>query len=200
MKNITLFLIAALISCSIYSQTNEKMKEIPKYKHAVIMNHNIIINVGAEEIYNFIADEFSKVYTKTSNGHEYFTVRGGGEMQVGSIIDCKETADNQSIVHKYVVSEMIENERIFYYSKPSYSNTQLKKKIIEGQSNTYVYWDFKEKNDKETAVTIYIIVQFKNGFEKFLINNLFNGLKPWKKHCVEEMEGFKHVITEQINH
>lgn len=199
MKKISLFIISVLINYSIYSQNNDFMKEIPEYKNSVVISYTINVPLNVDEVYRFITEDFSDAYTLTSNAHHYFTIQGGGKMKVGSIINCSEKVENQSILHEYIVGEMIENERIFYYSKPSYSKTQLKKKVIEGQSNTYVYWDLNKKNDKETYVTISIVIQFKNGFEKFLINSLVNGLRPWREHCVEEMQGFKNVITEKIN-
>jgi len=197
MKKMNLLMTTFLIYCPIFSNNFHEMKEIPKYKNAVKISHTIIVPFRANEIYNFLVNDFSDVYSLTSEGHEYFKIRGGGEMKTGSIIDCAETADNQSILHEYIVEEMIANKRIFYYSKPTCAKTQLKRRVIEGESNTYVYWDLKQLHNGATSVTLTIIIQFRNGFEKFFINSVVNGLKPWKEHCVEEMEGFKSVLINQ---
>lgn len=199
MKKICFIIISVFVNGSIYSQINEISKEIPRYKNSVVISHTVNIPVSVDKVYSFIVNDFPDIYTLTSNAHHYFIIKDGGGIEVGSIINCSERVENQSILHEYIVGEMIENERIFYYSEPSYSKTQLKKKVIEGLSNTYVYWDLNKKNDEETYVTISIIIQFKNRFEKFLINNLVNGLRPWREHCVEEMIGFKNVITARIN-
>lgn len=197
MKKMNLLMATVLIYCPIFSQNFNEMKEIPKYKNAVEISHTIIVPFSPNEVYNFLINDYSNVYSLTSEGHEYFKIRGGGEMKKGSIIDCAEFAENQSIVHEYMVEEMIANKRIFYYSKPTFAKTQLKRRVIEGESNTYVYWDLKQLPDGATSVTLTIIIQFRNGFEKFFINTLINGLRPWKEHCIDEMEGFKPVLINQ---
>jgi len=198
MKKINLFLIAALISSSIYSQKNENMKVIPEYRSAVKKSYTITVPGSTESVYNFIINDFSELYRETSEAHDYFTIRGGGAMKPGCIIDCAEAVKNQSIVHEYVVEEMVKNTSIFYYSKPSRSIARIGKKEIEGTSNVYVYWHLEEMNENETKVKFTVFTQFNSLFEKFMINSVLGKFKPWKKHFIEEMEGFKSVYTNKI--
>jgi|GEM_PF-2409536 len=198
MKKLYLFLITALISCSVYSQKNENVKEIPKHKSAVKKIYNITVPGSAEKVYNFIINDFSRIYRETSDAHDYFIIRGGGAMKPGCIIDCAEAVKNQSIVHEYVVEEMKKNKSIYYYSKPSRSIAKVGKKEIEGESNVYVYWLLEEINGSETKVTFTVITQFNSSFEKFMINSVLGKYRPWKKHFIEEMEGFKSVYTKKI--
>ncbi|MCD4729577.1 MAG: hypothetical protein K8R74_03175, partial [Bacteroidales bacterium] len=86
MKNMYLLAIAILICNSINTKKDESMKEIPKYKNSVKMSHTITVPIEIEKCFSFIINDFSEAYSKTSKGHEYFTIRNGGEMKIGSII------------------------------------------------------------------------------------------------------------------
>ena len=67
-------------------------------------------------------------------------------------------------------------------------------KTLESKSNTYVYYDFKKTDLNQTNIKITIGIQFNSFFEKFF-SQLFGGIIPWKKHCVEEMEGLRKVLS-----
>ena len=169
------------------------MNEIPKHKNTVFISHSIIVQKNIKASFDFIINDLTKVYTQLSKGHKYFKTESGNKLTIGEIINCAETAGNQSIKHKYVVDEIIENERIQYYSKPSLVSVKLPWKTIESKSNTYVYYDFEKINLNQTNIKITIGIQFSSFFEKFF-SQLFGGLIPWKKHCVEEMENLRKIL------
>ena len=172
------------------------MLPIPNLPNTVIIQHSICVPFPVEKVFRFfIENNLSKVYSEIAEGHDYFTLRKGSELEVGSIIDCRESAANQSIIHEYHVTDIKDNERIEYSSKPSRSKTKLPWKVIESKSNTYVYYDFEINNESETLIRLTIGIQFLTKIEKIMAT-LFGGLSPWKKHCREEMEGLKTVMVD----
>lgn len=174
------------------------MKEIIKLKDSVIIQRDFNVPFQRNRVFNyFIENNLSKVYSKISVGHKYFTLRDGNKLQVGSIIDCEEEAGNQTIRHKFLISEISENDRIYYYSNPSEVKIKTPYKIIESTSNTHVYYDFNEKDDGTTDVRLTIMIQFNNKFEYFF-SKLFGGVAPWEKHASEEMLGLKECIVSGI--
>ncbi len=171
------------------------MKTIPKLNPIVYISHSILVSLTIKTSFDFIINDLSKYYSDISKGHEYFKIKNGEKLQIGSIIDCSETAGNQSIMHEYHVNEISPNERIAYYSKPSLVKIKLPWKTIDSKSNTYVYYDFNEIEKDKTEIRLTIGVQFSSAFEK-LFSQVFGGLIPWKKHCIEEMEGLKRILNE----
>jgi len=169
---------------------------IPKHKKTVFISHSIEVQKTVKDSFDFIINDLTKVYSQLSKGHEYFKTESGNNISLGEAIHCAETAGNQSIKHKYVVDKMIENKRIQYYSKPSLVSIKLPWKTVESKSNTYVYWDFEKKDLNKTKIKITIGIQFSSFFEKFF-SQLLGGIIPWKKHCVEEMEGLKRLLSHE---
>jgi hypothetical protein len=174
------------------------MREIPNLANTTIIQHSISILFEITKVFNFfINNNLSKHYQSISKGHKYFNLRKGEKIEVGSIIDCEESASNQSIKHEYHVSDIINNERISYYSKPSCLKIKLPWKVIASKSNTYVYYDFDSDNNCNTNIRLTIGIQFSSKFEQVL-STIFGGLTPWKKHCVEEMEGLKKILIDTL--
>ena len=174
------------------------MLSIPELPNTVVIQHTISVPFPIERVFGFfIKNNLSKIYTEIAKGHDYFTLRDGSELKIGSIIDCRESAANQSITHEYHVTDIKANERIAYSSKPSRSKIKMLWKVIESKSNTYVYYDFEKNNESETSIRLTIGIQFLNKIEKIMAT-LFGGLTPWKKHCYEEMEGLKAVMVDIV--
>jgi hypothetical protein len=172
------------------------MLSIPKLPNTVVLQHSICVPFPVERVFGFfIKNNLSKIYSEIAKGHDYFTLRKGSELKVGSIIDCRECTSNQSIIHEYHVTDIKDNERIGYSSKPSWSKIKLPWKVVESKRNTHVYYDFEINNESETLIRLTIGIQFLNKIEKIMAT-LFGGLTPWKKHCREEMEGMKTVMVD----
>ena len=89
------------------------MKETPQLMNMVNIQYTVIVPLGINKVFEFfINNNVSKYYPLMSKGHKYFTLREGERMEIGSIIDCEESAGNQTIKHEYYVAEIIKNERI----------------------------------------------------------------------------------------
>jgi hypothetical protein len=170
------------------------MKEIPEFMNMVKIQYTINVPVGINKVFEFFTNNnLPKYYSSIAKGHKYFTLRQGEKIEIGSIIDCEETAGSQTIRHEYYVSEIINNERIHYYSKPSLIKIKLPWKTIESKSNSLIFYDFEEYRNITTNIRITIGIQFLSKGEK-IFSTLVGGLEPWKKHCVEEMEGLKNIL------
>jgi len=169
------------------------MREIPDIKNTVFISSTISSEMSIEDSFQFIIGKLGSYYNELSEGHEYFKIVNGDRLEVGSKIECSERAGNQSILHDYIVHEIIQNDRIHYSSKPSLVKVTFPWATINSKSNTYVYYDFAEKEDGTTSIRLTIGIQFKNVFEK-LFSHMFLGILPWKKHCLEEMKGLKQIL------
>lgn len=168
------------------------MNDITPQKNTVYISHTIHTDAQISKAFQFITSEMNTYYPQLAQGHEYFRITNGDTLQMGSIIECAESAGNQTITHMYSVNEIIPGERIQYSSTPSHVKIRLPWKTIESTSNTYVYYDF-DHNEGKTAVRLTIGIQFSNAFER-IFSQLTGGLAPWKKHCKEEMEGLKKLL------
>lgn len=175
------------------------MSEKADLKNTSFISHSISVPFEAHDVFDFfIGNKISKYYSDLSRGHKYFRLRSGDRLEVGSVIDCEETAGNQSIKHEYHVSEILANERICYSSKPSLLKIKFPWKEIDSRSNTYVRYDFERDENSGTAVSLTIGIQFSTKFEQ-VFSSFFGGIVPWKKHCVEEMEGLKKVLMNVLS-
>ncbi|MBN2257577.1 MAG: hypothetical protein JW704_07110 [Anaerolineaceae bacterium] len=170
------------------------MRSVQKIPNAINLDHEITVNMDVESTYRFIINNLSKEYPNLAKGHEYFRIINKPKIEEGAIIECLESAGNQTIQHKYVVKELVENQRISYESKPSKVMVKIPGRTIESTSNTYVYYDFEKEEDSKTNIRLTITVQFANIFEK-AFSQITGGMKPWKNHCIEEMEGLRQRIN-----
>jgi len=169
------------------------VREIPSIKNAVYISHTIYTTQDISEAFQYLINNISTHYSELAKGHEYFRIINGDKLEVGSIIECAERAGNQAIMHKYIVNEIIPDERIQYASTPSYVKVRLPWKTIESTSNSYVYYDFARFGESGTEIRLTIGIQFSNAVEK-VFSQITGGLIPWKKHCLEEMEGLKQLL------
>lgn len=175
------------------------MRTIPKLQNTVFIDHRICIPFPIDRTFDFfVNNNLSTHYSSLSRGHDYFSLRKGTRLEVGSIIDCEESAGNQSIRHEYHVSDIIVNDRIAYHSNPSYVKVKLPWKVIDSKSNTYVYYDFDRQLPDQTTIRLTIGIQFSSQAEK-LFSVVFGGIAPWKKHCIEEMQNLKDVMIRTLS-
>ena len=174
------------------------MKEIPKMKNTVLISSTISTKRSSEDCFRFVTDKLPEYYGDISDGHEYFRVVSGKPLAVGEKIECAEKAGNQSITHEYIVHEVTQNDRIHYSSNPSLVKIKLPWTTIDSKSNTYVYYDFDRDSQGNCLIRLTIGIQFQNISEK-MFSQLFMGIIPWKKHCLEKMNGLKQVLEKNIN-
>lgn len=168
---------------------------MPSKKNTVYISHTILATQDISKAFQYLINNISTHYSELAKGHEYFRIINSDKLEVGSIIECAERAGNQSIMHKYIVNEIIPDERIQYSSTPSYVKVRLPWKTIESTSNSYVYYDFDRFGETGTEIRLTIGIQFFNVFEK-IFSQITRGLIPWKKHCMEEMEGLKQLLEQ----
>lgn len=174
------------------------IKPIPKLENTVFFHHEITVPISIEQVFQFfINNHFCEHYQEISEAHEYLTLREGETLKVGSVLDCAESVSNQSVIHEYVVSEISDNARISYYSKPSLIKIKLPWKVIDSKSNTYCFFDFVSVDALTTTIRLTVGIQFFSKFEK-MFSVLTGGIGPWKKHCVEEQEGLKKLLYQQL--
>ena len=174
------------------------MKEIPKTKNAAFISSTISTKISIEDSFRFVKERLPEYYQKLPDGHEYFRVVSGNPLAVGEKIEYAEKAGNQSILHDYIVHEVTRNDRIHHSSRPSLVRVKLPWATIDSKSNTYVYYDFDRDSQGNCLIRLTIGIQFQNISEK-MFSQLFMGIIPWKKHCLEKMNGLKQVLEKNIN-
>lgn len=191
----TRFLMPLLMFISINLNANNMNNNDEKLgiKHAAILIRTVKINKPVDCVYNYIIYNLKDNYKAMADGHIKYELLNSEYLQVGTEIDCREKAANQTVHHIYKVQKLIPNEHIFYLSSPSKIYIELPWKTIESKSNTYCYYNFKTIDANTTSLQLIIAIQFDNDFQKFY-STLFGGITPWKKHQKEELEKLKELI------
>jgi len=169
------------------------MRELPRLKNTVFITTTISTTKSVDDCFLFIIESLPEYYKELSSGHDYFRTVSGNSLSPGEKIECSEKAGNQSIVHNYIVDEVIPNIRVHYSSRPSFVKIKLPWTTIHSKSNTYVWYDFDTDNQGKSFVRLTIGIQFHSWFKK-LNAQIFMGIVPWEKHCLEEMKGLKQIL------
>ncbi|MBN1320116.1 MAG: hypothetical protein JXA87_04655 [Thermoleophilia bacterium] len=170
------------------------MREIERADLTAYLTYTIEVPGTAEQSFEYVTTRLGAIYTNMARGHEYFRVRGGGPLRMGSVIDCAEHAGNQRIVHEYKVREFVPGQRVQYSSCPSDLRIRLPWKTIESTSDSHVWYDFADVTRQRSAIRITIGIQFHSS-PQMLVSRMTGGLMPWRAHCREEMLGLQRAIT-----
>lgn len=193
MNRIIIFLLL-ISSININAKNmNGIMNERPKLKHSTFLMRTVVINKPVDSVFNYIVYDLKNNYTAMAEGHIKYELINSNYLKVGTEIDCREKAANQTIHHIYRVEKIIPNEHIFYHSSPSKVFIELPRKTIEASSNTYVYYDFKKNDNTTTSLQMIIAIQFDSSFQKFF-SIIVGSIKPWRIHQKEELENLKTLI------
>jgi hypothetical protein len=165
--------------------------------NALHLNDTVIIRKSVETVFNFIVNDLSIHYQNTANGHIKFQVVGANEITEGAKIECQEVADTVEVHHLYDVTDVIPNQRIYFSTSlplnPTRAYMQSGNRTIETLSATYVYYDFEKVSPKETKLSLSIVIQMPNFFNK-LMAALFGQEKLWGNHLSEELKNMKTII------
>ncbi|MFW5836275.1 MAG: hypothetical protein ACOCVK_02585 [bacterium] len=164
----------------------------------VYLSHAVEVPVGASVAFDYVRNDLGRVYTSIAPGHEYFTPTDGEPLHAGSVIDCAEHAGNQSIVHRYVVNDFDRPNRIQYSSCPSHLKVRLPWKTIASTSNTHVLYELERLGTDRSRIRVVIAIELHSRAERFF-TRLVGGFVPWKRHCVEEMEGLKRMMVQECS-
>jgi hypothetical protein len=168
--------------------TSERRKPNAFYLYEAVNVHK-----PAEIVFNFIVKELHKCYPKLAPGHKKFQLIGADEITEGITIDCQESAGNQEVHHQYKVSQVLPNKLVSYASRPSQAFIKTPGRVIEGKSNTFVYYDLEETSSGETQLGLTIVLQMPGFFDKFLSSVTGTG-KLWNDHLKQELHALKAEI------
>jgi hypothetical protein len=144
-------------------------------------------------VFEFIVKNLQTLYSKLAKGHKKFEIKGGGEITEGAVIDCQEVAGNQEVHHRYEVKRVVPNKLIHYSSCPTRAFVRTPWRTIEGESDTFIYYDLSKRSSNETLLTLTIIIQMPGSFKKFLATITGSG-RLWANHLTEELHALKFEI------
>lgn len=147
----------------------------------------------ATTVFEFIVKNLQAHYSKLAKGHKKFEVMGANEIAEGAVIDCQEVAGNQEVHHLYKVKRVVPNKLIHYSSCPTRAFVRTPWRTIEGESNTFIYYDLKKTGPKETRLMLTIVIQMPSFFNKFLATITGSG-RLWANHLTEELHALKLEI------
>ena len=165
--------------------------------NAFHLRDSMRVQQPAATVFNFILNDLSTHYADIAKGHKFFRVVGADKIAEGASIECEETVKNVEVHHRYEVKNVTPNKRIHYCtllpSNPTRAYIQSMGRTIEGESSTFVTYDFEETSPEETQITLSIVIQMPNFFFK-LVGLLTGQQKLWGDHLSEELYGLKGVI------
>ncbi|WP_138995197.1 SRPBCC family protein [Larkinella sp. C7] len=167
------------------------MASFSSIPHSILLTHSVLVEAPAMSVFHLLLN-LDRCYLDLSTGHRKFDILNGGPLKVNSTILCEEVAGNQEVFHTYVVEQLIENQLLYYVSKPSisYVNGQRKRPI---KSTTYVQFELDAIAATQTRVRATIVIQFSSGVTKFLAQ-LTGTRKLWQAHVREETDNLKKVV------
>ena len=165
----------------------------PRFRNALWLRHTLPIHAPRASVFDFLVRDVPKHYRSLATGHERFEVEGGGPIEIGAVIDCREHAENQRVHHRYVVRALRPGAHLHYASTPSRSWVTVAGREHEGQSDTHVYYDISDSPDGGTHLDMAIVIVFQSWFLKTLA--LFGGTrKLWQAHQHEELEKLAAIL------
>lgn len=160
------------------------------------LSHSLLIERPRAEVFDFITHHVPKRYREMASGHERFDVLGGGPVQANSQIDCRERASNQEVHHTYRVRAFEPGRHLYYASTPSLTFIHLPRRVIEGQSDTHVYYDLYDvQGDAQagTQLDMLIVIQLPHLAQKWMAVAT-GSARLWGGHQREELAKLKRMI------
>jgi hypothetical protein len=177
-----------------YEQPQKINVEVLRKKpNAFHLAESVIVTSPVTKVFTFIVKNLQTHYSKLAQGHKKFKVIGADEIAEGAVIDCEEIAGNQEVHHRYEVKRVVPHKLIHYSSHPSRAFVRTPWRTIEGESNTFVYYDFEEMTPTESRLMLTIVIQMPSFFKKFLATITGSG-KLWANHLTEELHALKLEI------
>jgi hypothetical protein len=169
------------------------VEEARRKPNAFHLSKSVIVHRPTAMVFEFIVKKLQTHYSQLARGHKKFEVLGMAEITEGAIIDCQEMEGNQEIHHRYQVGQVVTNKLIHFFACPSRVFVHTPGRIIETQSNTYVYFDLEPIGPDETRLAQTIIIQMPSFFNKLL--GVITGTgKLWSAHLTEELWGLKLAV------
>lgn len=164
-----------------------------KKANAFHLAESVTVMHPVTKVFTFIVKNLQTHYSKLAQGHKKFNIMGADEISEGAVIDCEEIAGNQEVHHRYEVKRVVPHKLIHYASHPTRAFVHTPWKIIEGESNTFVYYDLEEMTPTDTRLMLTIVIQMPSFFNKFLATVTGSG-KLWANHLTEELHALKREI------
>lgn len=156
----------------------------------------VVVNLPAEDAFNFLITRFPDVYTDMAEGHISYEVVEGIPLALGKHVICREVAGPQEVFNHYVVTDLIPDRMIYFVSDGSrILYTKPNGEVNENESNTHVYWDFVPLSSSQTRVSLTIVIDLPNRTLK-LLGSLFGSKKIWQKHLTEELVNMGRIMED----
>jgi hypothetical protein len=160
---------------------------------AIHLTHAVDIRRAPEDVYRFYVTMRTPRYRAVSPCHERFDVEDGGPLRLGAVIDCRERAGRQEVHHRYVVTELVPNERLAYASTPSATFIHTGGRVLQGVSDTFVYQDIDRTGDGRTRLRSTVVIELPSSSKKLLA--LATGTRGlWLAHLREELLGARALL------
>jgi hypothetical protein len=174
--------------------STQAMQAARKRPRAIHLQHSLVIARPPAQVFRFITHQVPERYPELARGHERFRVLDGGPVREGAVIDCRERVEQQEVHHRYQVRAFEQDRHLHYASEPSRTFIHLKHRVLEGVSDTQVYYDL-DAHPEGTRLDMWIVIQFPRLHQKWLA--LATGTaRLWGAHQQEELARVKQLVEE----
>ena len=158
----------------------------------------VVVDLPAEEAFNFLVTRFPDVYTDMAEGHVSYEIVEGIPLAKGKHVKCREVAGPQEVFNHYVVQDLTPDRMLHFVSDGSrILYTKPNGEVVENESNTHAYWDFVPLSSTQTQVSLTIVIGLPNRRIKFL-GSLFGSKKLWKSHLTEELVNMGRIMEQNV--
>lgn len=183
-----------ILSMRTYDPENPKSKP-----NSYLLSESLLVNLAVDTVFDFLTYSYDQnVYQQIAQGHQVFQYLTTKAMTPGSVILCKEFAEEEGTVHRYVVEQVIENRLIMLASEPSkvYMRDNSGKINEVTHCNCYVYLEMEPAGARQTTLTWTLVIQMPNFIIKFITDVLGGqeGKARWQNHLHEELTGLARVM------
>lgn len=165
------------------------MTQIPhdrRRPNAFYLNAERAMHAPSAHVFEVLTTRIPDLYPLLSPGHERYEVRGGGPLAEGALIDCAERAGEQRVEHTYVVKALQAPSHLHLASTPSRTWVRVGERVIEGASDTDVYYDLTPSGEgTRLAMTIVIALP---SLGKKLLATLGGTYGVWRRHQRGELD------------
>jgi hypothetical protein len=156
----------------------------------------VVVDLPAEEAFNFLITRMADVYTDMAEGHVSYEVVEGIPLAKGKHVNCREVAGPQEVFNHYVVKDLIPDRMIYFVSDGSrILYTKPNGEVEENESNTHAYWDFVPLSSTQTKVSLTVVIGLKNPTIKFM-GSLLGSKKLWRNHLTEELVNMGRLMEQ----
>lgn len=168
--------------------------EVPA-ERSIVMPYRYRVNAPRALVWDQLIN-LEQIYTQTSPAHRFFSVRGGGPLSAGSVMDCEENVAGEQVVHIFKMDRFVPGECVAYTSQDSVTTTPGGQKFHSRVHCSFILED-AGADDCATVIDFCVIVVLPNRFYR-MVARMIGTEATWRPHIVEESLSLARILDRKF--